>query len=414
MKNRYFVSVFFITLFIPLLIFGQKKGSSNSTTPVSVLSNDDILFRKGTTIFDLLPNITYTSMKDDATNPNTSSSFNTDIRGNFFAWDNIGLIAGIHSNSYNAYTDRVRNIQNDFSFEAGGIYGTYLGNIPISAEASLSVGSYKSRWENDDPFFEDTELKASSFSYNIKLSSYFKLDNTEAYIQPYLGFGSLNRNYKKEEFKTTNGGLYFGVTIVKPMTLDEFYSGCGDRVQPDRYAKGSNYLQFKQNGLLEFGSNVFKTENDKIKDGVFGYSLQLTDYYYIANNFAVGAGLEVVGSSRKAKESDIQFSGSDLYFKPMTRYHLPVENNLNNLFADGGLIFGTMSERDVDITGVETITKSTTFGWEIGAGYNYPFSDHFSATATLHYVNQTNTGKDNGVKTKERGLKFMSGISYRF
>ena len=388
--------------FAPLAVLSQgTSGQTLATKEIEKLP----LFKRGTSIVDLLPNIRYSSMNDGGDPKQVTNNFNVNLRGNYYVLDNIALVAGIHNNSQNLKIEGLEDQKTStFIFEVGGQYGRYIGDIPIRAEATIGFGSY-SVFDN----------KAATFAYNVNVATFIELGESSTYIEPFVGYAGFTNNFKESDFKNKTGGLVLGATLVRPVGCGDAFCGFGDQAPSSPYAAGTNRVQFLQTGVLGIGNNnrLIKGESFS-KDGLFGYALNLTDYHYVADNLAVGLGVQLDGLNTSDKNSDYKTSSVDFYATPRVRYHAPVEGPINGLFAEGGVLFGSMTDKTTFQDGSTTETKSGTFGWNIGIGYDLYFTKNFSMTGILEYADKTHTDKDTDAETKEKGTRFLIGMSYTF
>ena len=164
---------------------------------------------------------------------------------------------------------------------------------------------------------------------------------------------------------------------------------------------------------------MFSTGKTKIKDSDFeinttNFDLKLADYHYFFDNFAVGASvnLEIQTTNNKASES--KTTNSTFVFMPMGRYHAPVDGLLNHLYADVGFGFGFGSSNSTStFSGNESKTKNGVTGFEIGLGYNVPFTNELAFSIQGGYAGTTLKDKDTEIKDKRGGFSMHYGLSYK-
>ncbi len=423
MKNVTVKLILFL-LVMPILLFAQIVDLEVKVEKPKTEDMNYPLFQKGTSIVDLLPNVYYKSIETErpemfpgaGTSTYTTNTFNLNYRANYYPWDlteklgggNLGLVAGVHINNSTAkeegFDDDKTNL---FLFELGAQYGRYFGDLPVRAEFTLGFGSYNV--SNND---------ASAFAYNVNVSTFLELGESQSYVMPFLGYAGFSNKFKNSDFKNATGGLVAGVTLVRPMGCGDYSCGFEDNGTEKPYARGTNTLQFLQEGALGIGTNKKTGGGFEAKDGLFGLSIRLADYHYVANNVAVGLGFETEILNKSDNASDYKSNSTDLYVTPRIRGNLPVDGALNHLFVDGSVLFGAMTDKTefTDLFGEkqESTTKSSTFGWSAGLGYNYPFSDHFSLTFQGEYVSKTHTDKDTDAETIDSGTQFFLGLGYTF
>lgn len=391
--------------FALILPFALASISAQSQAPPGI-DEEYRLFQKGTSIVNLLPNIGFSSLTTDQNPEVTTNNFNINLRGNYYAWDNIGIVGGVYIDNQVIKTEGGTDQSTKLAMvEVGAQYGRYVASIPLRGELSLGFGSYK---VNDN--------SAATLAYNINVSTFIEVGNSGAYIEPFMGYAGFRNNFKESDFVNSTGGLVAGACFVKPMGCGDYICGFGDDAPFEPYAKGTNRLQFLQQGALGIGSNKrdFMEGAFVQHDGLFGLTVNLADYYYVADNLAAGLGVEVANLTRSDKDSEFKTSSTDLFATPRLRYHTPVQGALNGLFADGGVLFGTNTQKTTDAAGNDYETKTGTFGWNIGLGYDVFFSENFSVTGVFDYVNKKNTDKDTDSEYVEAGTRFLLGVSYTF
>jgi hypothetical protein len=376
---------------------------------VQTVSADELqklpLFSRGTSIVNLLPNVQFSSMNNGEDPKQVTTDFNINLRGNYYVLDNIAIVAGIHANSQNVKLEGFDDQKTSTTiFEIGGQYGRYFGDFPLRAEATVGFGSYN--------VFNN---KAATFAYNINVATYLQLGQSGTYVEPFVGYAGFTNNFKEQEFKNNTGGLVLGATLVRPIGCGDSFCGFGDEAPASPYAAGTNRVQFLQTGVLGIGANnrLFNGESFS-NDGLLGYAINLADYHYVVDNLAIGIGVQLDGLNTNDKNSDYKTSTLDFYATPRARYHAPIQGALNGLFAEGGVLFGSMVDKTTFNDGTTSENKTGTFGWNVGLGYDFYFTKNFSVTGLFEYVDKTHTNKETDVETKEKGTRFMLGMSYTF
>lgn len=172
------------------------------------------------------------------------------------------------------------------------------------------------------------------------------------------------------------------------------------------------YAQFNQGrmlvgGNLSFAANTHKSEFNNTtttlgKTTSFGFTPQFG--YFIIDNLAVGAGLNLTSTTSKADGSNDKDTDTDFSLVPMVRYYLDP-----GLFFHGQVGFGTSSSKNVDGS-TTTTTKQGLFNWGIGAGYAYFLNDYVAIEPMVMYGSNIYTNKDNDAKLKISGISVNVGF----
>ena len=366
--------------------------------------NDISWFGKGSSVIDLLQKAEYTSL----TNTEDELRYNgthVNLRGNYFVTDNIGVVAGLHiDNNVTKSTSNDNETKNNYSlFEVGGIYGfqpEFLNRTPISAQLTFGFGGS-----------EILGNETGVFATELSVSSYHPVGPSGLHISPTLGYGFINQGFKESDGSAFTNGFFAGVSLVKPFSCGEFLCAFDEEEAPQSlYQAGTNMLNFSQNGL-------FSTGKTKIRDSEFeinttNFDLRLADYHYVLDNFAVGASVNLGTQTVKNETFDSKTTTTDFTFMPMIRYHAPVEGLLNHLYADAGFGFGSSNTKS-EFQGNDTKTKNGVTGFEIGLGYNIPFTERLAFGIYGGYANSVTTNKDTDDKDKRGGFKMLYGLSYK-
>jgi hypothetical protein len=379
-------------------------GSAYSQIPTS--SIDQSFFSKGTSLINLIQDVGYTQLKTNQDNPNTTKAFDVRLRGNYFVADNIGVVAGVHVE--NSYSKREmfsnEDINNYGLFEIGAIYGfqpEFLNNTPLSAQLTFGFGSAN---------FDGT--KAGLFATQVTLSSYHQVNQSGLTVSPFIGYGYLNQNFKDSDFKTNSNGFLAGVTLVKPFSCEEWICGFDrEAVGDGYYDKGTNIINFSQSGLFSIGTTKSNSDFDSPLTTT-NFTLRSADLHYVANNVAVGAGIDLSTQTNNNKENDWKVNLTDFTFMPMVRVNAPVDGALNHLYLDGSFVAG-VSSTTVTNNGNKTETKNDIIGWEVDLGYNIPFTDRLSFSLQAGYLGTTVENKENETKFNNNGWRFLYGLSYK-
>ena len=126
--------------------------------------------------------------------------------------------------------------------------------------------------------------------------------------------------------------------------------------------------------------------------------------YFIINNVAAGAVLDIQSSSTKYEGSSDKISGTSVLFSPFGRYYLQ-----QGIFFQGRFDVG--SRKIKQETGSTTTT--TTYGLSggsISAGYALFLADNVALEPQIGYGTIAQKLKSNGVKSIESGLFIRVGF----
>lgn len=173
----------------------------------------------------------------------------------------------------------------------------------------------------------------------------------------------------------------------------------------------SAFSQFQKGRMLAGGSLFFSNSTSKSKFGnttttdVKFNSFGLTpDFgYFVIDNLAVGAGIELYLTGVKFESSGDKSNSSGIGFTPFVRYYLDP-----GIFFQGAIGFGSNKVKDIDNTGTTTSTVNTS-QWSLGAGYAYFLNDKVAIEPFLGY--RSNSQKyDNDSKQLQNGLFLNVGF----
>jgi hypothetical protein len=397
-----------LVVFSFLLIWSNNCIAQNT---IQVVTQKDIyeprpLFQKGTIHQDLIPNLTFNSWKSDESEPTKHSQFSTNIRGNYFVADNIGVVAGVHILSKSEKQGDNLDSESSYLVEVGAQYGRTFGKIPLMAELTGALGSRttKDEFSGSDPLINSTGLSALQFN----VSTFLPLGGEGTYVRPILGYGTLSQ--KSNSSKTCTNGLFMGATLVRPMTCEDYICGFGGDSPSGRYDQGTNYVQFVQAGGFAVGHQLTQFDDDLFNDielNANSYTLRFADYYYGFDNVAFGLGFDLSGQTVTDQNNDIKFTNPSFEIMPMVRGHLPMDGALNDAFVEVGGIFGSQSSKYND-----NLSKQSIAGWEVGLGYNWAISDHLFVTTIYNYAGRTFTDNDTDVKVTRNGSNILVGFTH--
>lgn len=176
----------------------------------------------------------------------------------------------------------------------------------------------------------------------------------------------------------------------------------------------TGYAQFDQGRKLVGGGVSFTTTTNKSKlNGTTvtngkqtAFSVTPNFGYFVIDNLAVGAGLEIGVSSYKPENSNNKSTGTGFVFTPLVRYYLPV-----NVFFHGE--FGVGSAKSKTKNGNNTFeSKSGVTNWALAAGYAIFLNESNSVAIEpmLGYGSEVYKDKDTKVKDIDNGLFLKVGF----
>ena len=213
LKNIYWSASF--------VLLSTYVGEAQTVVDAEIYPIDEVkaeLFEKGTSIVNLLPNIGYSSLSDNQSPKQTTNHFKMHLRGNYYAWDNIGIVGGVYIDNQIVKTEGGTDQTNNLAMvEVGGQYGRHFGGLPLRGELTFGFGNYNVNGNS-----------AATFAYNVNVATFVELGQSGAYIEPFIGYAGFNNNFKESNFQNSTGGLVAGVCFVKPLGCADYICGFGD------------------------------------------------------------------------------------------------------------------------------------------------------------------------------------------
>lgn len=171
------------------------------------------------------------------------------------------------------------------------------------------------------------------------------------------------------------------------------------------------YAQFNQGRMMIGGSVAFNAVTNKYKsDGTTittgkqtSFSLAPQFGYFVIDNLAVGAALELGLSKYKDEDSDYESNSTSIQIQPIVRYYLP-----QGIFFQGQFGFGT--GKDKTDNGNIDEDKYNITSWGLSAGYAYFLNDNVSIEPQLGYGGTGYKDKDSSGKSIVNGLFIQVGL----
>jgi len=174
-------------------------------------------------------------------------------------------------------------------------------------------------------------------------------------------------------------------------------------------------------GLGEYGTDLMSLgfTTRKIKDSggdvnttysTINFNLLPRLGYFVIDNLAVGAELQVGFSLEKSKDSDYKSSESLLAIGPFARYYFPLENIYP--FAEANVGFGSWQEKWSN--GSEGDDKEGLFSWGLGVGASKPVGENVLLDALVGYMSHSWKDPDNDYKYIYGTIGLRVGIAILF
>lgn len=175
------------------------------------------------------------------------------------------------------------------------------------------------------------------------------------------------------------------------------------------------YAQFNKGrylvgGSLGFSATTSKTKtNSATNTNSHSTSLYVSPDagYFIIDNVAVGASLNLSTSSTKGDGTDnSKTTSTNFTLTPMARYYLD-----QGIFFHGQVGFGSASTK-YKATGsnTTTTTKYGVFNWAVAAGYAYFLNDYVAVEPMVGYSSDSFKNKDADVKGIDSGIFIRVGL----
>lgn len=176
----------------------------------------------------------------------------------------------------------------------------------------------------------------------------------------------------------------------------------------------AGYSQFTKGTILLGGSSDagFSLTTNKIKaNGTTttdsksnSFNLQPTAGYFIADNFAVGAGLDLSLSSNKDDGSSAKSSSTSIALAPFGRYYF------SKLYAQVGLQLGSQKTKFTTGNGVTTESTDGITALNLGIGFPILLNESVAIEPLLGYRTITFKDKDTDNKFTSGGIFLSIGV----
>ncbi len=174
------------------------------------------------------------------------------------------------------------------------------------------------------------------------------------------------------------------------------------------------FAQFNKGRMLVGGAVGFQTYTEKTKSGSTtttegrSTSISLTPQfgYFVIDNLAVGAGLDVSLSKFKPdSDNDFESSSSSFAFQPFVRYYIKP-----GIFFQGAVGFGSGSDKQ-SYQGNSDKDKFGLFNWALSGGYALFLNDYVAVEPMVGFGMSTTKYKEDTDQAEYKAIN--SGLFLR-
>ncbi|MBL7740318.1 MAG: hypothetical protein JNK14_13970 [Chitinophagaceae bacterium] len=373
------------------------------------------IFSKGVNRIVMERNIDFTTFKTkfDGVNTGRSNSWQLHAEGSRFLIDGfaIGGDIDVNATGWRPVSNNDVLVRN-WMVTPHALYGKSLsGTINIYGKAGVGFGSNKTI--NETPSGSTTN-KANLFSYSLTAGlPFLAKKGSNTYLTPYVSYRHITYDYDDGKEKVNRLSAGIKLELYSPCSEMRCDRKNGYALTKSMYDQGSSYIGYYSRGMIAFGSSETEYDNfpDTDKENFTDGSLKLDYVYYIADNFGVGAGLNIKGEVQKSDDNNYKFTTTGLTFSPQFVVNMPVDNWARNFFLQGEGSFG--SQKTVfDFGSASNEDKYGVAGFGAYIGYNTLFGKNTSFTYMVGYLSETIKDKDNDQKEQYNGLNFQAGLRF--
>jgi hypothetical protein len=176
---------------------------------------------------------------------------------------------------------------------------------------------------------------------------------------------------------------------------------------------GSAFAQFSQGTKMVGGSLSFSSTKEKSRlrstttdhARYHEFSLAPQFGYFIAERFALGAGLDLSLSGERSSNSRAEHNSTTIQFTPFVRYYLP-----QRIFFEGKFGFGTYSYNGTNGNGFDYDGKQNVSSWALAAGYAIMLNESVAIEPMLGYGSTIAKDPDEERREMYPGLFFRMGF----
>lgn len=163
------------------------------------------------------------------------------------------------------------------------------------------------------------------------------------------------------------------------------------------------FAQFEKGTILAGGSFEFSGEKNKIKTDnstttyakTTSISLAPQAGYFIIDNLAIGAALDLGTQVKKSETSDYKVTSSQIQLAPFARYYFEP-----GIFIHGQVGFGSGNDK-VKQGNTTTDNKTGLFSYNAGVGYALFLNDNVAIEPMFGYRYLSIKDKESNPKTKD-------------
>jgi outer membrane protein len=176
----------------------------------------------------------------------------------------------------------------------------------------------------------------------------------------------------------------------------------------------ASYAQFNRGrmlvgGSLGFHGDTYKTKNNNTTTTTqknVSFSLTPQFGYFIIDNLAIGAGIDLSSTSVKyPNNNNYKDVATSFQFQPFVRYYLPVK-----VFFQGTVGVGASKDKVTNNNNVTTVSKSGISSLSLGVGYAWFLNDHVAVEPFVGYLTQRTKPDGSSVKYNESDLFLKIGF----
>jgi hypothetical protein len=404
-------------LIAPLSLLGQiNTETTKSSTTITSEQINALPYAKGNWNFLFDRKLDYSNLKNSSEGNNLGSTtdFDLNLGTNYFVANHfaVGLDIG-----YKNLTDKIESGTNPFSvkdtkWDLNGSF-TYMNqftpNFFYYARAGVGFGSESNGTSTGGSSVPSQNI----FDYKGEIGFPFHPCQGPGYVTPYLGYKYFSTSYSG--IKTTDYKFEFGIRLETYLPSKQFCSGT-ESFSKNMYDAGRNIIGFSTKTSGYFGTETVTegsgTYSSKTKTNLSDFRLQGDYQHYFWRDIGLGASLDFGTNTQKLEDGD-KTNKLSILITPMVELHLPVKNNWESLYIQGGYGFGQMKTKAT--TQSQSTTQTQNLGnFCIGAGYDFHIARNISFTVKGEYDMNSIKDTETHITEKQKGFELSFGIRYSF
>ncbi|MFT3910456.1 MAG: outer membrane beta-barrel protein [Ferruginibacter sp.] len=395
----------------------QTKTTTKKSSPANAITNYGLPYDKNKWQFYIATeNLGYshTRRKYDGATLGKQGDLLLSLGTNYFFMKGLALGLSLDTRFTTVKDDNSKQTSNTWIAYANLTYQTGLAkNLGFLARAGVGAGSGTSKYTSNVTSYTNKE-KVNEFGYKFHIGFPIGIDrNGPSYITPLL-------TYQHLRDKVDNGsytGNYFLFNLGLESYLSCKQTSCdghsGERISNSSYNQGSSYIGITSGGVVSFGTVKSKNNNypgDDYEQKDSRQQVAASYMYYILNNLAVGADLDLLHALSKDKNSKNKSTATMIGITPMVEFNMPVKNSsLHNLSLRGGIGFGSV--RNEDTNGFSSnVDKHSFFKYRIGLAYNIPFTPKLALRWGVEYESIKYKNKATKISQTYNGPQAIVGV----